>query len=54
MAKKTPLEKIKKEFDKLEKLKEKQNDIIEKINGIIEEEENGEDWDDVSYGGTDD
>ena len=47
----TPLEKIKKELDKLEKLKEKENAIVEKINEIIEEG-NGEDWDDVSYGGT--
>ena len=49
--KKTPLEKISKELDKLEKLHEKENAIIEKIEEIIEEENN--DWDDVSYGGTD-
>ena len=49
-AKKTPLEKIRKELDKLEALHEKENDIVEKINDIIDEEDN--DWNDVSYGGT--
>jgi hypothetical protein len=47
----TPLEKIRKELDKLEALHEKENDIVERINDIIDEEDN--DWDDVSYGGTD-
>ena len=47
----TPLEKIKKELDKLEVLHEKENDIVEKITDIIDEEDN--DWNDVSYGGTD-
>ena len=50
-AKKTPLEKIRKELDKLEALHEKENDIVLKITDIIDEEDN--DWDDVSYGGTD-
>ena len=48
----TPLEKIRKELDKLEALHEKENDIVEKITDIIDEEDN--DWNDVSYGGTDD
>ena len=47
----TPLEKIRKELDKLEALHDKENDIVERINDIIDEEDN--DWDDVSYGGTD-
>jgi len=47
----TPLEKIRKELDKLEALHEKENDIVEKITDIIDEEDNN--WDDVSYGGTD-
>ena len=47
----TPLEKIRKELDKLEALHEKENDIVEKITDIIDEEDN--DWNDVSYGGTD-
>jgi len=47
----TPLEKIRKELDKLEALHEKENDIVERINDIIDEEDNN--WDDVSYGGTD-
>jgi hypothetical protein len=46
----TPLEKIRKELDKLEALHEKENDIVERINDIIDEEDNN--WDDVSYGGT--
>ena len=46
----TPLEKIRKELDKLEALHEKENDIVEKITDIIDEEDNN--WDDVSYGGT--
>ena len=46
----TPLEKIKKELDKLEKLHEKEEAIIENITDIIDEDN---DWDDVSYGGTD-
>ena len=46
----TPLEKIKKELGKLEKLHDKENDIVEKITDIIDEEDN--DWNDVSYGGT--
>ena len=46
----TPLEKIRKELDKLEALHDKENDIVERINDIIDEEDN--DWDDVSYGGT--
>ena len=48
--KKTPLEKIRKELDKLEALHAKEEAIVEKITDIIDEEEN--DWDDVSYGGT--
>jgi len=47
----TPLEKIRKELDKLEALHDKENDIVERINDIIDEEDNN--WDDVSYGGTD-
>tara|TARA_R100001086_G_scaffold177759_1_gene98294 strand:+ start:248 stop:439 length:192 start_codon:yes stop_codon:yes gene_type:complete len=47
----TPLEKIRKELDKLEMLHEKENDVVEKITDIIDEEDN--DWEDVSYGGTD-
>ena len=47
----TPLEKIRKELDKLEALHEKENDIVERITDIIDEEDN--DWDNVSYGGTD-
>ena len=47
----SPLEKIRKELDKLEALHEKENDIVEKITDIIDEEDNN--WDDVSYGGTD-
>jgi GTPase involved in cell partitioning and DNA repair len=47
----TPLEKIKKELGKLEALHDKENVIVENINDIIDEEDN--DWDDVSYGGTD-
>ena len=50
--KKSPLDKIRKELDKLEALHEKENDIVEKITDIIDEEDN--DWNDVSYGGTDD
>jgi len=46
----TPLEKIRKELDKLEALHDKENDIVERINDIIDEEDNN--WDDVSYGGT--
>jgi len=50
----TPLEKIRKELDKLEALHEKENDIVEKITEIIDEEDNNwNNWDDVSYGGTD-
>ena len=45
----SPLEKIRKELDKLETLHEKENDIVEKITDIIDEE----DYNDVSYGGTD-
>ena len=53
-AKKTPLEKIRKELDKLEALHEKENDIVLKITDIIDEEdEENNDWGDVSYGGTD-
>jgi predicted glycosyltransferase len=52
--KKTPLEKIRKELDKLEALHEKENDIVLKITDIIDEEdEENNDWGDVSYGGTD-
>ena len=47
---KTPLQKIKTQLDKLNKLHEKEEAIVEKITDIIDEEEN--DWDDVSYGGT--
>ena len=47
----TPLQKIRKELDKLEALHEKENDIVERITDIIDEEDN--DWDNVSYGGTD-
>ena len=50
----TPLEKIRKELDKLEALHEKENDIVLKITDIIDEEdEENNDWGDVSYGGTD-
>ena len=49
--KKSPLEKIKKELNKLEKLHDTENDVVERINDIIDEEDNN--WDDVSYGGTD-
>ena len=53
-AKKTPLEKIRKELDKLEALHEKENDIVLKITDIIDEEdEENNDWGDASYGGTD-
>ena len=53
-AKKNPLEKIRKELDKLEALHEKENDIVLKITDIIDEEdEENNDWGDVSYGGTD-
>ena len=48
--KKTPLEKIRKELDKLEALHAKEEVIVENITDIIDEEDN--DWDDVSYGGT--
>ena len=52
--KQTPLEKIRKELDKLEALHEKENDIVLKITDIIDEEdEENNDWGDVSYGGTD-
>ena len=47
----SPLEKIRKELDKLEALHEKENDVVERITDIIDEEDN--DWDNVSYGGTD-
>ena len=49
--KKTPLQNIKKQLDKLEALHAKEEAIVEKITDIIDEEE-GNDWDDVSYGGT--
>ena len=50
----SPLQKIKKELDKLEALHEKENDIVLKITDIIDEEdEENNDWGDVSYGGTD-
>ena len=53
-AKETPLEKIRKALDKLEALHEKENDIVLKITDIIDEEdEENNDWCDVSYGGTD-
>lgn len=51
MAKKTPLEKIRKELDKLEKLHEKQNAIVENITEIIEED--NEDYDFDKWEGTD-
>jgi uncharacterized protein (UPF0335 family) len=54
MAKKTPLEKIRKELDKLEKLHEKQNAIVEKITEIIDEAEGSEDYDFDKWEGTDD
>ena len=54
MAKKTPLEKIRKELDKLEKLHEKQNAIVEKITEIIAEAEGSEDYDFDKWEGTDD
>ena len=47
----TPLEKIRKELDKLEALHAKEEAIVEKITDIIDE--GNDDWDDVSYGGTD-
>ena len=47
----TPLEKIRKELGKLEALHEKEEAIVEKIEEIIDDEEDN-DWDDVSYGGT--
>ena len=46
----SPLQKIKKELDKLEALHEKEEAIIENITDIIDEEDN--DWNTVSYGGT--
>ena len=49
--KKSPLDKIRKELGKLEALHEKEEAIIENITDIIDEEDN--DWNDVSYGGTD-
>ena len=52
--KKTPLQNIKKQLDKLEALHAKEEAIVEKITDIIDEEEGNDDnWDDVSYGGTD-
>ena len=56
MAKKQTIgQKIRKQLDKLENLHEKENAIVEKITDIIDEEEdNNNDWNDVSYGGTDD
>ena len=48
--KQTPLQKIRKELDKLEALHEKEEAIIENITDIIDEEDN--DWNTVSYGGT--
>ena len=52
MAKKQTIgQKIKKQLDKLENLHAKEEAIVEKITDIIDEEE-GNDWDDVSYGGT--
>ena len=50
--KKTPLEKIRKELDKLEALHAKEEAIVEKITDIIDEGGDNN-WDDVSYGGTD-
>ena len=53
--KKSPLQNIKKQLDKLENLHAKEEAIVEKITDIIDEEEdNNNDWNDVSYGGTDD
>ena len=49
--KQSPLDKIQIQLDKLEKLHEKEEAIIENITDIIDEEDN--DWNDVSYGGTD-
>ena len=49
--KKSPLDKIRKELGKLEALHEKEEAIIENITDIIDEEDN--DCNDVSYGGTD-
>ena len=56
MAKKqTIVQKIRKQLDKLENLHAKEEAIVEKITDIIDEEEdNNNDWNDVSYGGTDD
>jgi len=56
MAKKQTIgQKIKKQLDKLENLHAKEEAIVEKITDIIDEEEdNNNDWNDVSYGGTDD
>ena len=55
MAKKQTIgQKIKKQLDKLENLHAKEEAIVEKITDIIDEEEdNNNDWNDVSYGGTD-
>ena len=47
----TPLQQIRKELDKLEALHEKEEAIVEKIEEIIDDEEDN-DWEDVSYGGT--
>ena len=54
MAKKQTIgQKIKKQLDKLENLHAKEEAIVEKITDIIDEEEdNNNDWNDVSYGGT--
>ena len=53
-AKKTPLEKIRKELDKLEALHEKENDIVLKITDIIDEtQEDKEGYDFDNWGGTD-
>ena len=54
MAKKQTIgQKIKKQLDKLENLHAKEEAIVEKITDIIDEEEGNDDnWDDVSYGGT--
>jgi hypothetical protein len=56
MAKKQTIgQKIRKQLDKLENLHAKEEAIVEKITDIIDEEEdNNNDWNDVSYGGTDD
>ena len=55
MAKKQTIgQKIRKQLDKLENLHAKEEAIVEKITDIIDEEEdNNNDWNDVSYGGTD-